>query len=62
MSERPSLPHRNNRIEGVVVTYNDVTELKRAEGAVPRTGRFHPQPCVVGKQRRLRHLVQPALV
>ena len=31
---RTILPYRtaNNRIEGVVVTYNDVTELKRAEG------------------------------
>ena len=48
---RTTLPYRtsNNRIEGVVVTYNDVTELKRAEERTKRLASFpelNPSPIV----------------
>ncbi len=36
--------------------------LRESEEQFRTSGRFHPQPCVVGKRRRLHHMVQPALV
>jgi PAS domain S-box-containing protein len=48
---RTSLPYRtsDNRIEGVVVTYNDITELKRAEQRTRHLAsfpQFNPNPVI----------------
>ena len=50
---RTTLPYRtaDNRIEGVVITYNDVTELKRAEERTQHLASFpqlNPNPVLRG--------------